>query len=450
MATVCVKILKHHLKADSTFNVKIRITLNRVKRYIDTEHFVTAKQLTKKLTLRDPFIEQSLNTLLINYRLEISKLGDKLQYMSADQLRDHLAGKDEAINFIAFCDEHIKLLRKNNRAGTAANHQTVRNSLVDYFQRENVSVMEITSTMLASYEKYLYTERTIKRISQLKKEVTTVEKGISAGSLYNYMRDLRTLFNAAREKYNDEEIGIIRILHYPFKKYKVGTPPATAKRNLKSVDIQKVIDAETTPGSRAELAKELFTLSFLLCGINATDLYQCSAENIVGGRLEYNRSKTKRKRKDSAFISIKIPKEAETLLNKYLGYLPERYANVSGLDGALSKGMRQLCKIAELENVTFYWARHSFANIARNRCRYSKDDIALALNHVDDGHRVTDIYIDKDWSIVDEVQAAVIAVVFTKKVKPARRVAKPQRIILPLKPNEDCVVRQMQPRKVES
>ncbi|HEY4195732.1 MAG TPA: recombinase, partial [Mucilaginibacter sp.] len=64
MATVCVKILPHHLKADGTFNVKIRITHFMVKRYIDTEHFVTAKQLTKNLKLKDPFIEQSLNAVL--------------------------------------------------------------------------------------------------------------------------------------------------------------------------------------------------------------------------------------------------------------------------------------------------------------------------------------------------------------------------------------------------
>ena len=41
MATVCVKILPHHLKGDGTYNVKIRITHKKVKRYIDTEHFVT-------------------------------------------------------------------------------------------------------------------------------------------------------------------------------------------------------------------------------------------------------------------------------------------------------------------------------------------------------------------------------------------------------------------------
>jgi hypothetical protein len=47
------------------------------------------------------------------------------------------------------------------------------------------------------------------------------------------MRDLRTLFNAAREKYNDEDLGIVKIPHYPFKKYKVGTPPQQQKETYR-------------------------------------------------------------------------------------------------------------------------------------------------------------------------------------------------------------------------
>jgi integrase len=450
MATVCVKILKHHLKADGTFNIKIRITHNRVKRYIETEHFVTIKQLTKKLTLKDPILEQTLNTLLVNYRMEISNLGEKLQFMTADQIRDHLARKDEVINFIAFCDEHIRWLRKQNRNGTASNQVTVRNSLVDFFKRGNISVMEITSSMLNGYERYLTSERELTRVNQLQKEVTTVKKGLSPSGLYNHMRDLRTLFNAAREHYNDDEIGIIKIPHYPFKKYKIGTPPKTASRSLKNIDVRKLLTATTQTNSRAELAKELFTLSFMLCGINATDLYQCTKANIRNCRLEYNRSKTKKRRKDSAFISIKIPKEAESLLNKYIGHLHERYCNPNGLDTALSKGMKQLCTIAGLSNVTFYWARHSFASIARNECRLSKDDIALALNHVDNGHRVTDIYISKDWTIVDEVQAAVIATLYTKNKKPVQRRVRKMEAEIENNSNDHCVVRQLNPRAIKS
>ena len=374
----------------------------------------------------------------------------KLNVMNADQLRDHLVGNNEAIDFIKFCDEHAKKLRQEGRSASAANYVTIRNSLVDYFQSQRVSVIAITSSMLAKYERFLRGERKLVRVNQLNKEVTTIKKGISDAGLYNYMRDLRTLFNAARAKYNDEELGIVRIPHYPFKKYKVGTPPATAHRNLGSNTILTLITAQTEPGSRPELAKELFWLSFMLCGINAADLYQLTPDQLHHGRLEYNRAKTKGRRKDKAFISIKVPEKARTLLNKYLGKLNERYCDVKGLDKALSKGMEALCKSAKLNGITFYWARHSFASIARNDCRFSKDDVALALNHVDSGHSVTDIYIAKDWSIVDEVQAAVIATLNSKSKKPIKKREPKEEPQLETEFDEPCIVRQLTPRKLIS
>ena len=49
--------------------------------------------------------------------------------------------------------------------------------------------------------------------------------------------------------------------------------------------------------------------------------------------------------------------------------------------------------------------------LARNECRMSIDDIAEALNHIDNGHATTDIYLAKDWSIVDDVQFQVIQLI---------------------------------------
>lgn len=77
--------------------------------------------------------------------------------------------------------------------------------------------------------------------------------------------------------------------------------------------------------------------------------------------------------------------------------------------------MIQLRKDTGLDNITLYWARHTFANTARNVCRMSKDDVALALNHIDEGHRTTDIYISKDWKIVDDVQENVVRELTKKK-----------------------------------
>lgn len=35
----------------------------------------------------------------------------------------------------------------------------------------------------------------------------------------------------------------------------------------------------------------------------------------------------------------------------------------------------------------------------------------MALNHVDEGRKTTDIYIQKDWKIFDEVQSAVMKLI---------------------------------------
>jgi hypothetical protein len=262
--------------------------------------------------------------------------------------------------------------------------------------------------MLYDYERFLKSPREQVRVNQLGKEVSTSEKGLARGGLQAHMRDLRTLFNEAKNKYNNENIGLIKIKHYPFKQYKVGAPPPTKKRNI-DIELIKVIrDCKVPEGSRIELARDLFMLSFFLCGTNAVDFYHATEENIRNGRFEYNRSKTESRRQDQAFISIRIPEEAREILDKYIGKLSNRYGAYDYLDWALHKGMKGLREICNHAELTMYWARHSFGTLARNKCRMSVDDVAVALNHIDNGHKTTDIYIDKDWQIVDDVQHQVM------------------------------------------
>ena len=66
-----------------------------------------------------------------------------------------------------------------------------------------------------------------------------------------------------------------------------------------------------------------------------------------------------------------------------------------------------------LEELTTYWARHSWATIAR-KIGVSKDTIAQALGH--GGNTVTDIYIDDDMEAVDEANRKVLDYVLYGKV----------------------------------
>jgi integrase len=407
MARVSAVIYKQFRRSDGTYNIRIKVFHKNERRLMSTAHYISERNLSSNLEIKDPTINLLINKRLDDYRRTISKLDNVLKTMSCAELAEYLDNKDN-INFIKFCDEHIVQLRKDNRIGTANNHRTVRNSLVDYFKRESIDILEINSNMLFKYERYLRENRQMIRVNQLGKEVSVIKTGLSDNGLYNHMRDLRTLFNAARAFYNNEDLGLIQIEHKPFKTYSIGSAPLTKNRNISIEQLKIIRDCKLEVGTRVELARDLFMLSFYLCGMNAVDLYNLKTTDLQNGRISYNRSKTVRQRKDKAFISIRLVEEASSLLNKYIGQLSLKYVDYLGLDTALSKGMIDLRTVTEIPDITFYYARHTFANLARNVCRVSKDDLDLALNHVDQRHRVLDIYLDKDWSIIDEVQEKVV------------------------------------------
>jgi hypothetical protein len=406
MTTISSKVFQHHRKADGTYNVKICIYHQKERVYIDTAHYVTDKKLTSIFTIKDPVLSRLVNQTLDDYRETISRVSNKIDFLDARELRDYLISKNEAIDFIKFCQLHIDSLDKNGQKKSAANYRTIRYSLIDYFKKNKVSTDEITLNSIRGYEQYLKSDRAITRTNQFGKSVTTLSRKLSANSISNYLRDFKGLYSAALSFYNNTHSDIVRIKHNPFEHFKIADATQTKKRNITITQVRKIRDCKVISDTSAELARDLFMLSFYLCGINAADLH-AGTYQIVGDRVEYNRSKTKGKRKDNAFISIRVIPEASTLLYKYRN-LSKRYATSENLNAALSTGMRQISVMTQIPDITYYWARHTFANLARNTCRKSKDDVALALNHVDQARKTTDIYLAKDWSIIDEVQLAVV------------------------------------------
>lgn len=330
MATVAAVVFKYHEKGDGTFNVKIRVYHNQGIKYIDTTHFRTSSQLTKSLGIKNSFIKEHVDKTLAGYRRDIDNLGNRLQFFTAEQLRDYLRDKDTAIDFITFSRGYIAGLRKDGRKGPADNHRTVINSLVDYFGRESIAMEEINSNMLYDYERYLKRPRKMTRKNKPEaKEHVLAKAGLKKGGLHNHMRDLRTLFNEVRRKFNNKDLGIIRIPHYPFETYKIGSAPKTKKRHLDIEQVRIPANCAVPAGSRIELARDLFMLSFFLCGTNAVDMYNHLDEIEPGmERWNYNRSKTCGQRDDDAFFSVTIVQEAWPLILKYQGVLRERYSSV--------------------------------------------------------------------------------------------------------------------------
>jgi len=139
MALVKAVVYEEFKRTDGTYNVKIKVYHQKKKRFIDTLHFLAARQLDSKLSIKDKFILNELSFTLTDYRKTIASLGPKLEFMTCDNLKDFLEGKDEEVDFVKFCNSHIAALKEDNRDGTAKNHAKIKNSLIDYFGKDRIS-----------------------------------------------------------------------------------------------------------------------------------------------------------------------------------------------------------------------------------------------------------------------------------------------------------------------
>jgi hypothetical protein len=166
----------------------------------------------------------------------------------------------------------------------------------------------------------------------------------------------------------------------------------------------------------------MFLLMLSLMGPNTKDLFTMPKPTRTG-RINYNRFKTGKK------FSVKAEPEALHYASLYPGTgkliaAEADYTDYLNFQKALNIGLKSICKnIGDAERkengytdwpvkITTNWARHSWATIARNDCRVSKDDVALCLGHEDNDNRVTDMYIKYDYTIVDEANRKVLDLVF--------------------------------------
>jgi integrase len=156
--------------------------------------------------------------------------------------------------------------------------------------------------------------------------------------------------------------------------------------------------------------------------MNAADLHKLPAPEEILSRINYNRSKTKSRRDDEAFMSVHIPQVAIPLYKKYAGKLKLKYTTHITLDQALSKGMKGLRKLVGIPDLDFYDLRHAFGDWARNELNFHKDDVAEALNHKDPKYAVTDIYMSRSWKIIDNIQKEVIGYLNSDKVLLAQNI----------------------------
>ena len=427
MATVSWVVFKHHKKSDNTYNPKIRISHNRTSSYISTSIYtelVRFKRNSASGTITSEKIKEELDGLVREYRQIINEHQDVVN--ECETSKDIVAmierrKQRKEIDFIEFARMFIE---KTPNEGTKTVKTTGINSLCHFLNHKNgnekLLIKDLTSRFLREYEAWLRQERyiTVRQNKTAKQAYKTIKKSaLNDTGIHSYMGIIQSVFNAALLHFNDYEKGDIIITNDPFKVY---TIPAVleAKKRAVDVDIIRKIYNYSPINKRKRttmFTRDIYILSFLLAGMNAVDMLNC---RMVNGRIEYERQKTKDRRKDNAFISVYVHPLALPIINKYrdlsgknLFDFYKRYSNVRNLTKGIHRGMRSLCEELGIDYIQFYSARHSFATIARNECDISKDDISLCLNH-SSGKTVTDTYIKQYFLRIEKVINKVVEYVF--------------------------------------
>jgi hypothetical protein len=252
---------------------------------------------------------------------------------------------------IPFINNVIEKLAAEKKHGTSDVYRDTRNRVSEF--RPKVSFQDIVYRFLSEFENHL------------------ISNGNSASTVSIYLRTLKATYNKAIVA------DIIKGDIYPFKKFKIKSGNAT-KRALSKNEMQLLINYKAKANTRKWHSLNYFVFSYLTRGMNLKDMALLKWDNnLIGGRIVYERAKTKNIKNSQGHNIIKIEPEIEKILNCFsrdneyvfpilrpgLTELTIRYR----IKGTLKKISRYLKEIAgelgieSADHITHYWARHTYA-----------------------------------------------------------------------------------------
>lgn len=295
-------------------------------------------------------------------------------------------------------NEYIGLAKK---ASTAAVYRSSLNNLKEYAQDiDTLRFKDIDVAWLRRYSAWL-----------------TDEKNMETNGANVYLRNLRTVFNyAIMQEYTKAR--------YPFRDIDM----STTEPDKREIPYKKFLEWVSRPmADFRDFYRDLFMLSFYLCGIRPVDLLNAKKSQVVDGRLVYWPEKLNGRTK----LSIKIEPEAWEIIHKYEG--EEHLINIMdtrtdyrafcahwnkalkaiGEDlPSLKKGrggkIYTVIKHSGIvPYISAYYARSCWGTYAYNILELPMDIISQALGHKS-GLRVTNFYVKREEAKVDKANRALI------------------------------------------
>lgn len=413
MITFKAIVISNNRRKDGTYPVKIRVTFKGVSRRLATAMVCKPTDLTRSLKIKNADILSQADKIIIRMREAIKEVSPfDLENKDVDwivrKIKDKLSGERFKLDFFEWSEKFLKQKSESTRKA----YERALNALERFLEKRELDVNDITKMMILDFMEFVDAEPKMHFDRKLKVSVPTEKEKVAKASSSIHVMKLQHLFCAAKYRYNDEDVDMIRIPRSPFDGIKKEFPSGdNAQEGLPREVIQKMI-LYKTDNPQIRVALDAFIVSFATMGANLADMY--FAPPVQGERWIYKRIKTTKRRSDGAEMKVTIFPELLPYLNRLQQgddtewWLPELHrigAKKHTCNEKINDYLRKWQHENGIEDFTFYAARHSWSTFARQ-----KFDLALVNDCIchkdkwDDGRR----YAPSTWDERNAVNRAVL------------------------------------------
>ncbi len=343
MATIRLTVLNSIKESNGKLPILICISQKKDRAYIKTEFLlddISEFEDGRVVYRKDAgIINKRIQFVFSQYKEKYDSIAD-LEFLSASQIKYVITAKERPpyISFIEYWKKRIADFRKDGRESYAKmNEDTIKL----FIKAEgDIPIPAINYKIVEHFNKWMITH-----------EYADGNIGIRLTHLKARINEL------IRES-------VLKVEVHPFAYTKI--PSATPKEcDLSIEEFRKILNADFT-GKELNLARDMFLLSFYLCGINLKDLLSVHFDN--SNYLSFERSKTSRSKRGDSRLTIPIHAVAAQIIDKYLkkGKIDLGYSfSYQNLQRFINRGMKKMRKSLEINStVCFYSARKTFAQFA--------------------------------------------------------------------------------------
>ena len=411
MITFKAIVIPGNRRKDGTFPVVIRVTFKGKSRRLATTLVCRSGDLTRTHRIKDATILNKADALIGRMRDAVKDISPfDLEERDVDwvvgRIRDSLSGEDFRLDFFAWADKYVLTKAETTRSA----YNSALNAFARFLGRRELDINAISRTMLLEFMEAVDNEPRMHYDRKTGQTIpSSVPKKVARGASSRHITKLEHIFNAARDRYNDEDADRIPIPRQPFSKIPKVHPASIGERNL-GIDLMQRIISWQTDSRVMRTALDIFILSFGTMGANIADLYYAKP---FTGQWVYNRAKTRERRADRALMKVTIQPELSAVIGRLKGeggwWLNELHRFASTKDfctARVNRCLKQWCGENGVEPFTMGAARHTWGSLGR-AAGIDKSTLDDCMAHIGE-HRITDIYAEKAWDLVQEANRKVL------------------------------------------